>query len=148
MTIIESVRAWLRRYEPLASGRLGVDYLPEEAKTYSVDSVSSVEMVKRYMDGSAKKQFLFTLSSREFRADNIQGNTENLAFYEAFSLWVAAQNRRPKNLPVLDNGRTAQMVEVTTSGYPFLVDEHGTARYQIQLKMTYFEKGMRFRETV
>ena len=148
MTIVESVRTWLRTYRPLSSGRLGVDYLPEEAKTYSVDSVPSAEIVKKYVDGSAVKQFLFTLSSREFRADDIRGNTENLAFYEAFSQWVAAQNRRPKNLPKLDGGRTAQKVEVTTSGYPFLVNDHGTARYQIQLKLTYFEKGMRFHETV
>ena len=128
MTIIESVRAWLRTYPPLAEGRLGVDYLPEET-------------VKRYLDGSAQKRFLFVLASREFQGDNIQGNTENLAFYEAFSRWVEAQNRRPKHLPELDNGRTAQRVEVTTSGYPFLVDDHGTARYQIQMRLDYFEKG-------
>ena len=99
MTIIESVRAWLRTYPPLAEGRLGVDYLPEEARTYSVDSVPAEETVKRYLDGSAKKRFLFVLASREFQGDNIQGNTENLAFYEAFSRWVEAQNRRPKHLP-------------------------------------------------
>ena len=141
MTIIESVRAWLRTYPPLAEGRLGVDYLPEEARTYSVDSVPAEETVKRYLDGSAKKRFLFVLASREFQGDNIQGNTENLAFYEAFSRCVEAQNRRPKHLPELDNGRTAQRVEVTTSGYPFLVDDHGTARYQIQMRLDYFEKG-------
>ena len=141
MTIIESVRAWLCTYPPLAEGRLGVDYLPEEARTYSVDSVPAEETVKRYLDGSAQKRFLFVLASREFQGDNIQGNTENLAFYEAFSRWVEAQNRRPKHLPELDNGRTAQRVEVTTSGYPFLVDDHGTARYQIQMRLDYFEKG-------
>lgn len=141
MTIIESVREWLRTYPPLAEGRLGVDYLPEEARTYSVDSVPAEETVKRYLDGSAQKRFLFVLASREFQGDNIQGNTENLAFYEAFSRWVEAQNRRPKHLPELDNGRTARRVAVTTSGYPFLVDDHGTARYQIQMRLDYFEKG-------
>ena len=143
MTIVESVRTWLRTYQPLASGRLGVDYLPEEAKTYSVDTVPTKETVKRYLDGSAVKQYLFTLASREFRADDIQGNTENLAFYEAFSRWVEIQNRRPRHLPELSDGRSARKVEVTTSGYPFLVDDHGTARYQIQMKLTYFEKGER-----
>ena len=75
MTIVESVRTWLRTYQPLASGRLGVDYLPEEAKTYSVDTVPTKETVKRYLDGSAVKQYLFTLASMEFRPDDIQGNT-------------------------------------------------------------------------
>lgn len=144
MTLIESVRTWLRTYPPLAEGRLGVDYLPEEARTYSVDTVPTTETVKRYFDGSAIKQYLFVLASREFREDRIQGNTENLAFYEAFARWVEQANRRPRHLPVLDEGRTAQKVEVTTPGYPFLVDEHGTARYQVQLRLTYFEKGERF----
>lgn len=143
MTIIESIRAWLRTYPPLESGRLGVDYLPEEAKTYSIDTVPSKEIFKKYVGGSAQKQYLFTLASREFRVDDIQGNIENMAFYEGFSRWVEAQNRRPKHLPELSDGRTALRVEVTTSGYPFMVDDHGTARYQIQCKLTYFEKGLR-----
>lgn len=143
MTIIEAVRAWLRTYPPLSKGRLGVDFLPEKARTYSVDTVPCRELVKRYLDGSCVKQYLFTLASREFRADDIRGNSENLAFYEAFSRWIEAQNRRPRHLPELGEGRTATGVEVTTSGYPFLVDEHGTARYQIQLKLTYFQKGER-----
>ena len=141
MTVMESAREWLRTYQPLAEGRLGVDYLPDEARTYSVDSVPAEETVKRYLDGSAQKRFLFVLSSREFQGDDIQGNTENLAFYESFARWVETQNRRPKNLPKLDNGRTAQRVVVTTSGYPFMVDDHGTARYQIQMRLDYFEKG-------
>ena len=39
MTIIDGVRAWLKTYEGLADGRLSVDFLPEEAKSYSVDTV-------------------------------------------------------------------------------------------------------------
>lgn len=143
MTIIEAVRAWLRTYPPLSGGRLGVDFLPEKARTYSVDTVPCGEIVKQYLDGSCVKQYLFTLASREFRADDIRGNAENLAFYEAFSRWAEVQNRRSGRLPELGEARTAMKVEVTTSGYPFLVDEHGTARYQIQLKLTYFQKGER-----
>ena len=47
MTNIEAVRKWLRTYESLSSGRLGVDFLPEKAQTYSVDSVPGPEIVKR-----------------------------------------------------------------------------------------------------
>ena len=142
-TLVQAVRKWLRTYQPLAEGRLGVDYLPEDAQTYSIDSVPGPEIVKRYLDGAAVKQFDFVLASRVFWGDQITGNTENLAFYEAFAAWVEAQNRRPRNLPMLDGGRTAQHVEVTTSGYPYQVSEDGRARYQIQLKLTYFAKGSR-----
>lgn len=142
-TLVQAIREWLRTYPPLAEGRLGVDYLPEDAQTYSIDSVPSPETVKRYLDGSAVKQFDFILASRVFWGDQITGNTENLAFYEAFSNWVEAQSRRPKHLPALDGGRMAQKVEVTTLGYPYQVSEDGRARYQIQLKLTYFAKGSR-----
>ena len=65
MTIIDGVRAWLKTYEGLADGRLSVDFLPEEAKSYSVDTVPTTEIVKRYLDGSSIRQFLFCVSSRE-----------------------------------------------------------------------------------
>lgn len=142
MTIIEALRGWLRTYEPLSTGRLAVDFLPKEAQTYSVDSVPCKEEVKRYLDGSSLRQFLFTLSSREFKGEDIQQNTDNLAFYEGFSAWVARQDRA-RRLPDLGEGRKARKIEVSTSGYPFQVDEHGTARYQIQLRLEYFEKGAR-----
>lgn len=142
MTRIEALRGWLRTYEPLSAGRLAVDFLPKQARTYSVDSVPCKEEVKQYLDGSSLRQFLFTLSSREFKGEDITQNVDNLAFYEGFSSWVLQQNRA-RRLPALGEGRTARKIEVATSGYPFQVDEHGTARYQIQLRLEYFQKGER-----
>lgn len=142
MTIIEALRGWLRTYEPLSAGRLAVDFLPKQAQTYSVDSVPCKEEVKRYLDGSSLRQYLFTLSSRKFKGEDIQQNTDNLIFYEEFSAWVLAQSRA-RRFPALGEGRTARKIEVSTSGYPFQVDENGTARYQIQLRMEYFQKGER-----
>ena len=104
MTIIEALRGWLRTYPPLSKGRLAVDFLPKEARTYSVDSVPCKEEVRRYLDGSSVRQFLFTLSSREFKGEDIAQNTDNLAFYEGFSAWVLAQDRA-RRLPDLGEGR-------------------------------------------
>lgn len=142
MTNIEAVRAWLKTYPPLAGGRLNVDCLPTEARAYAVEVVPCKEQVKAYLDGSCVKQFLFNLASREFHGLDIAQNIDNLAFYEGFSGWVEEQNRR-RALPVLEAGKTARRVEVTTSGYPFAIDDHGNAKYQIQMKLTYFQKGMR-----
>lgn len=142
MTLIEALRGWLRIYPPLSQGRLAVDFLPKQAQAYSLDSVPCKEEVRRYLDGSSLRQFLFVLSSREFKGEDIRQNTDNLAFYEGFSNWVLAQDRA-RQLPELGESRTARKIEVTTSGYPFFVDEHGTARYQIQLRMEYFQKGRR-----
>lgn len=142
MTIVEAMRGWLRTYEPLSAGRLAVDFLPKQAQTYSVDSVPCKEEVKRYLDGSSVRQFLFVLSSREFKGEDIGQNVDNLAFYEAFAAWVLHQDHT-RNFPDLGEGRRARKIEVATSGYPFQVDEQGTARYQIQLRLEYFQKGTR-----
>ena len=142
MTLIEALRSWLRTYPPLSKGRLAVDFLPKEARTWSVDSVPCKEEVRRYLDGSSLRQFLFVLASREFKGEDLGQNVDNLAFYEGFASWVLAQDRA-RRLPMLGEGRTARKIEVTTSGYPFQVDEHGTARYQIQLRLEYFQKGRR-----
>jgi hypothetical protein len=142
MTIIDGVRAWLKTYEGLADGRLSVDFLPEEAKSYSVDTVPTTEIVKRYLDGSSIRQFLFCVSSREFYSDNIAQNVDNQAFYEGLAAWLERKSKLWQ-FPNIGTGRTVRSIEISSTAYPFVVDEHGTARYQLQLKLTYFQKGDR-----
>ena len=142
MTIIDGVRAWLKTYEGLADGRLSVDFLPEEAKSYSVDTVATTEIVKRYLDGSSIRQFLFCVSSREFYSDNIAQNVDNQAFYEGLAAWLERKSKL-RQFPNIGTGRTVRSIEISSTAYPFVVDEHGTARYQLQLKLTYFQKGDR-----
>ena len=142
MTIIDGVRAWLKTYEGLADGRLSVDFLPEEAKSYSVDTVPTTEIVKRYLDGSSIRQFLFCVSSREFYSDNIAQNLDNQAFYEGLAAWLERKSKL-RQVPNIGTGRTVRSIEISSTAYPFVVDEHGTARYQLQLKLTYFQKGDR-----
>ncbi len=144
MTIIEGLREWLRTCPALADSRLNVDFLPEEAKTYSVDAVPCKEVIKKYMDGSSKRQFMFAIASREFSGANIAENIDTHAFYEALSAWVEVQCKR-RAFPGLGEIRRAQSIEVSSTAYPFIVDEHGTARYQLQLVLTYFQKGERFK---
>lgn len=142
MTIIDGVRAWLKTYEGLADGRLSVDFLPEEAKSYSVDTVPTTEIVKRYLDGSSIRQFLFCVSSREFYSDDIAQNVDNQAFYEGLSSWLESKNKC-RQFPDIGTGRTVRSIEISSTAYPFIVDDHGTARYQLQLRLTYFQKGDR-----
>ena len=142
MTIIDGVRAWLKTYEGLADGRLSVDFLPEEAKSYSVDTVPTTEIVKRYLDGSSIRQYLFCVSSREFYSDDIAQNVDNQAFYEALSSWLESKSKR-RQFPDIGTGRTVRTIEISSTAYPFIVDDHGTARYQLQLRLTYFQKGDR-----
>ena len=139
MTVMECVQTWLRSYSGL-SGRLDVDFLDEEADTYSVDTIPCEEVVKRYADGSVVKQFQFAVSSRRFYDQNIAQNIDNLKFFEDLGAWVEARAKARK-LPVMDGGKTAQKIVVTSTAYPFIISEDGKARYQMQMRLEYYKEA-------
>lgn len=147
MSIISGLRAWLKTCPLLESERLHVDFLPMEAQSYALEVVPCAEIVKRYLDGSAVKQFAFVISSRNFHSVEIAQNIDNLAFYEDLSAWCAKQCRH-RAFPDLGVGRQVLRVETTSSAYLFDADEHDVARYQIQCKLQYIEKRSKKYETV
>lgn len=139
MTVMQCIQKWLKTYSGL-SGRLDVDFLDEDAETYSVDTIPCEEVLKRYKDGGKLKQFQFAVSSRMFYEQNIKNNLSNLQFFEDLTEWVE-NKARSRELPAMDKGRTAQKIVVTSTAYPFVVSEDGKARYQIQMRLEYFQKG-------
>lgn len=139
MTIIEAVRKYLEGCPLLNGGKLNVDFLPEKAATYSVDVVPVKPVVKAYLDGSSKRQFLFVFATRAYYGDHVRQQLDNLGLFEAFESWIEQQNRARK-FPDLGEGRSVQKLEVTTSGYVFAPDTD-TARYQIQCRLSYYQKG-------
>lgn len=141
MTIIEAIRTYLETCPLLTGGKLNVDFLPPEATSYSVDVVPVNPIIKPYMDGSSQRQFLFVLATRAYYGEMIRQQIDNLCFFEEFGEWIDAQNRA-QNFPNLGEKRTGRKLEVTTSGYVFAPDTD-TARYQIQCKLSYFQKGER-----
>lgn len=137
-TVMEQIQTWLRTY-PGLSGRLDVDFLDDEADTYSVDTIPCEEVLKRYLDGSVRKQFQFAVSSRRYYDQNIAQNLGNLQFFEDLTAWVE-NKAHARELPPMDGGRTAQAIIVTSTAYPFVVTEDGKARYQLQMRLEYFQK--------
>ena len=138
MTVIESVQKWLKTYNGL-KGRLDVDFLPEDADTYSVDTIPCEEVLKRYKDGGTMKQFQFAVSSRRFYEQNIKQNISNLQFFEDLTAWVE-KKARAREFPTMDKGRQPLKIVVTSTAYPFIVSEDGKARYQIQMRLEYYQK--------
>lgn len=138
MTVMECVRKFLRQY-PELKGRLDVDFLDENEDTYSLDTIPSTEIVKKYRDGSTVRQFQFAVASRRLYDQNIEQNLDNLDFFEKLTEWVE-NKMAARELPVMDNDRTALKIEVTSSAYPFIVSEDGKARYQIQMRLEYFKR--------
>ena len=139
MTVMQSVKKWLKTYSGL-SGRLDVDFLDEDIDTYSIDTIPCEEVLKRYKDGGKLKQFQFAVSSRRAYEQNIKNNLSNLQFFEDLTTWVE-NKARSRQLPAMDKGRTAQKIVVTSTAYPFIVSEDGKARYQIQMRLEYYQKG-------
>ena len=139
MTVMQSVQKWFKTYSGL-SGRLDVDFLDEDIDTYSIDTIPCEEILKRYRDGGKVKQFQFAISSRRAYEQNIKNNLSNLQFFEDLTAWVE-NKARLRELPIMGNGRTALKIVVTSTAYPFIVSEDGKARYQIQMRLEYYQKG-------
>lgn len=139
MTIIESVREFISTCPHLnefAEG-IGVDFLGTEATSYSIEEVPSNPIVKKYIDGSSVRQFLFIFSSREAYSEDAFINLNNIGFYEKFYNWIEEQSLN-KNLPQITCGESLK-IEALTNGYAFDTDID-KARYQIQCKLTYFKE--------
>lgn len=137
--IMEQVRKFLRTYPPLSNDKINVDFLPADARSYSIEVVPAQEIVRSYVDGSSVRQFLFVLASREFYGEKIRQQLDNLGFYQDFSYWMQVQTRTG-NLPNLGEKREATAIEATTSGYAFQVDTD-KARYQIQCRLEYLQRS-------
>ena len=136
-TMINSIRNYFIDCPLMENRKINVDYLGLEANQFTIDITPTETVLTRYADGGALKQYIFTIGSREYYNADVINNIENSGFYEVFSAWIEEQNNI-SNLPVLPLDKQAMEIETTTSGYLFGVDED-TARYQIQLRLTYYE---------
>ena len=136
--IINSIRDFMRQC-PLLEGnrRINVDYLPNNPVEYSIDAIPSNTVVKKYTSGGAIKQFIFVFASKEYYGSDVLTNIENSGFYEDLSNWIETKSKRGE-LPQLSKGRESISMEVLDSGYLFQADED-MARYQMQLRLTYYE---------
>ena len=138
MSIVNGLRAWLNEYEGLSGGRINVDCLPAELATYSLDSDPSYT-VSAYMDGTQAVERTYVIASREAIGNDIAQNTTNLEWYDGLTDWIRRQ-RRKRNWPDIGRGRTVSNISVVSTPYPFVVNEDGGARYQVQIKVNYYEE--------
>lgn len=142
MTIIESIRSFIKKCPFLeefdGAARIGVDFLDSEVTTYSIEKVPCNPIIKKYVDGSSKRQEQFIFASRESYGQDIFNNLDNINFYENFAKWIEQNNDEGK-LPILDGGKETLSIEVTSNGYAFQTDID-RAQYQIQMRLIYMER--------
>ena len=141
MKIIEALKDYISKcpYLEEFSESINVDYLSDAYGSYSIEEVPTGPIIKKYINGDSERQFDFIFSSRESYGADVLQNIENSGFYEDFSTWIEEESFN-NNLPDLGEGREPIKIEVSTTGYAFQTDIN-QARYQIQLKLIYLQKG-------
>lgn len=140
MTIFEALRQYFMQFPELQKERLDINCLQSKPESYSIDSVPSESVITRYIDGSTVRRCLFTISSRRYHCSDLKNQNANMAFFEKLEIWLDKKNLFMQ-FPDLGEKRTVRALEVTQSAYPFILDENGeTARYQIQMRLTYLQE--------
>ncbi|EKY23894.1 hypothetical protein [Clostridium celatum] len=139
--IIKSLRDYISQCPYLYEFNKGIniDYLDNDSTTYSIEEVPCEPIIKQYINGDTKRQYDFIFASRESYGADVFQNIENSGFYEDFSSWIEEESSKG-NLPSLEGNRESLEIRVSTTGYAFQTDDN-SARYQIQLKLIYFQKG-------
>lgn len=138
--MIDEIRSWLRTC-PLIdqNDRFSVNYLAAEPMAFSIEETPNSPVLRRYLDGSTVRAKAWVLAAVQDYSPDTLAQIANSGFWEDFTGWVERQNRA-RNFPAMPEGCTAQRIEVTTTHYLYLAQAN-TARYQVQMQLTYFQRG-------
>jgi hypothetical protein len=138
MSIAKILRDFFASCPLLKDGIFNFDYLGVEPVEYTIETVPTEPVYKRYIDGSSIRQYPFVFASREFFGADVWSNIDTSAFYENLSTWVEIQSNLGSLPEFQDKYRISLSLEVTSSGYVFQEDADN-ARYQIQMVLKYYQ---------
>lgn len=134
--MVEKIREYFLKHVTLAKefNNILADFLEDEATTYTIEPVPVEPVLTPYTDGSALRQFVFQFGSREYYDNSDKQNIENLDFYERFQEEIESNNKN-KILPDIEG---IQSIECSSNGTIQDV-QNGTAKYVIQMRITYLK---------
>lgn len=138
---VESIQTFIATFLEEAGAQdkyIGVDWLPTEPGSYSIDIVPTENIVKRYTCGDTIRQCVFVFALRGYYSEDALQNISNIGFFEDFAAWLERCSRS-RLLPALDGNRQAQQIEALNVGYLMSDDNDGAGRYQIQCRLTYYQ---------
>lgn len=133
-SIIKAIREYIETCPYLHNGKIGVDYLENEM-AYSIEPSPVSPVDTNFIDDSEIKQFAFIFASRESYGQETIQNMLNTEFYEDFSNWIEENNFNG----VLPEVEGIETIECLSTGYAYQTGID-TARYQIQLRITYYKE--------
>lgn len=132
--MIEKIKEYFLQNVTLAQEfeNILIDFLGDEATTYSIEPIPTENVVRQYVDGSSLNQLVFQFGSREFYDNGVAQNINNLDFYEKFQNEIETNNKNG----VLPDIEGIQSIECLNNGTIQDV-QSGTAKYVIQMRITY-----------
>mgnify|MGYP007012479988 CR=1 FL=1 len=139
MSLIQSVVNYVTACPLLSEGYMRVDNLGPDPVEYGIAVLPGSPIVKKYIDGSSIRQYLFAVTSREYYSIDMLANIANSEFYEDLADWFEEQNAA-KSFPDFGTGKTVQRIELVTSGYLYSTDRK-TARYQLEVRIIYHKEA-------
>ncbi|MBR5157924.1 MAG: hypothetical protein IKW59_09185 [Clostridia bacterium] len=140
MSIINGIREFIAGCPLICEGKINVDFLGAEPVEYSVERISTDEVIKRYSDGGMLKKFVFAITSREYVGMSVDKHLKAAEFHEKFSEWIAAKNDMGE-LPDIGKDKVTQSIRVSSSGVlKDMADD--CAKYSIECTVVYFEGGI------
>lgn len=137
-----SVRAWLRTCTAFKSTAFfGADFLKDDPEHFALYSVPSALATRENILGDMKLRPVqtqnFIVAYRAPYGAQVVQNLDNVLFFQTIAAWIWKQNET-HNFPAWEGGDITSIVPTITP----TVMEVGTAtaRYQIQIKVTYHIK--------
>lgn len=133
--MIEKIRQYLIDNNIIDENcRINVDFLGEEPTEFAIVPIPVDPILEKYIDGSSLRQYQFQLISvNSYGADVIQ-NMENSSYYEKLYTLIEDNNSN-EILPNIDG---IYSIECLNNG-SILDAGTNTARYAIQMRITYFK---------
>ena len=140
MKVIEAIRDYISNCPALETFNINVNYLEDDYDSFSIEETPCNPVLRRYIDGSMKKQCQFVFTSKEPYSSDVICNIDNSNFYEEFSNWIETNNK-DGIFPSLEEGLEPTQIKVISSPYVITTDED-KAIYQVQMNLIYLKKGM------
>lgn len=134
--MLEKIREYFKKEVTLAEefNEILVDFLGKEATSYSIEPIPTDKVLRPYTDGGGLYQLVFQFGSKEFYDESLNQNIENLNFYERLQNEIEENNNKGI-LPDIDG---IQSIECLNNGTIQDI-QNGTAKYGIQMRITYIK---------
>ncbi len=137
--IIEAIKDYIAGFDCMSTfeNAINANYLAGEADNFSIEEMPCEPILKKYLDGSTKRQFQFAFCSREPYGAEVIQNIDNSGFYEEFTEEIERNN--DEGILPIDSNIESISIKVTSSAYVVSTEED-TAMYQINLNLIYYKK--------